>query len=72
MFYVHNFSNNDEEKKDAILTAGEEENKRYLLEEQNDMELCIHSRNFLAGILVTTNIINAVNVSRRTVILLSG
>ncbi len=55
----------------AIFTTEDLENTQYILEEQDDMELCLHSRNFLAGILVTTNIINAVNVSRRTVILLS-
>ncbi len=59
------------DKMHAIFTINVPENKEYILEEQHDMELCIHSRNFIAGILVTTNIINAVNVSRRTLILLS-
>ncbi len=44
---------------------------KFLLEEYHGFELCVHSRNFLAGIPITTNIANAVRVSRRTIALLT-
>ncbi len=43
----------------------------YILEKKCGFQLCVHTRNFMAGALITTNIANAVNYSRKTIILLS-
>ncbi len=44
---------------------------RYILEEQHEFSLCVHTRNFIAGIPIMTNIANAVRMSRRTIVLLT-
>ncbi len=54
-----------------MFTTGDANNTRYILEEEDGFDICVHTRNFIAGILVTTNIANAVKVSRRTIILLT-
>ncbi len=54
-----------------IFTNKVEGDRHYILEENHGFELCVHTRNFIAGILVTRNIANAVRCSRKTIILLS-
>ena len=44
---------------------------RYILEEHHGFELCVHTRNFIAGIPVMQNIANAVRMSRRSIVLLT-
>ena len=46
------------------------QNLRFLVEKKG-LNLCIHQRDFMVGHAVTDNIINAIQSSRKTVILLS-
>ena len=62
---------------DAFISYAEE-NIRFILdgiipklERENGLDLCIHQRDFIAGNAVTDNIINAIQSSKKTVIVLS-
>ncbi len=58
-----------------IFTRGDPQDitqeTRYILEEEHGFELCVHSRNFIGGTAIATNITLAVQKSRRTIILLT-
>ncbi len=54
-----------------IFTTGDPEETLYILEEDHGFELCVHSRNFIGGTAIATNIVNAVRMSRRTIIFLT-
>ncbi len=54
-----------------IFTTGNPRDTRYLLEEEHGFELCVHSRNFIGGTAIATNITHAVRLSRRMIILLT-
>ena len=54
-----------------IFTNEDPADTRYILEEQHGFMLCVHTRNFIAGRPVATNIANAVRMSRRTIVLLT-
>ncbi len=71
MTFRFDFSEKDKRIMKEIFTYKAAGARQYILEEKHGFELCVHTRNFMAGILVTTNIINAVRCSRRTIILLS-
>lgn len=43
----------------------------YLEAPEHGFRLCIHSRNFIAGPTILTNIQNAINTSRRMILLLT-
>ncbi len=65
------FSNEDKKIMKHIFTTKDDDERKYILEEDHGFELCVHTRNFMAGILITTNIANAVRLSRRIIILLT-
>ena len=54
-----------------LFATDYEEFTEYILERDHGLELCVHSRNFQAGIPIMTNITNAVRLSRRTIVLLT-
>ncbi len=54
-----------------IFTMKQNRDRQYILEDKFGFQLCVHTRNFIAGNLITTNIANAVRLSRRTIILLT-
>ncbi len=64
-------SNDDVEMMQGIFTTGDPQDIRFILEEEHGFELCVHSRNFMGGTAIATNIANAVRLSRRTIVLLS-
>ena len=62
---------------DAFISYAEE-NIRFILdgiipklEREHELSLCIHQRDFIAGNAVTENIINAIQSSKKTVVVLS-
>ncbi len=54
-----------------IFATDYQEFTEFILERDHGFELCVHSRNFQAGIPIMANIMNAVRLSRRTVVLLT-
>ena len=68
-------SNDDIVMMKRIFTSGDpqdiEQLTRYILEDDHGFELCVHTRNFIGGTAVATNITLAVLRSRRTIVLLS-
>ncbi|XP_046578780.1 toll-like receptor 4 [Haliotis rubra] len=62
---------------DAFVSYADEdrgfvvEDMRHMLERHYGLRLCIHHRDFMVGEAITANIINAVQASRKTIILLS-
>ena len=54
-----------------IFTTGDPENTRYILEEDYGFDLCVNPRNFLPGEAEMALISRAVNLSRRTIVLLT-
>ena len=64
-------SNDDIEMMKRIFTAGDPQEMHFILEKDHGFELCLHSRNFLGGTAIAANIVNAVRLSRRTIILLT-
>ncbi len=65
------YSNEDAQIMRRIFTTGGPQDITYILEEQHGFELCVHSRNFMGGTAIATNIANAVRLSLRTIILIS-
>ncbi len=55
----------------TIFATDYPEFTEYVLERDHGFELCVHSRNFQAGIPIMANITNAVRLSRRTIVLLT-
>ena len=70
-YIMYTFSNDDMKLMKRMFTTEDQAYTRYILEEDHGFDLCVHSRNFLAGIPILTNISNAVRVSRRTIVLLT-
>ena len=68
-------SNDDIQMMKRIFTRGDPQDvtqeTRYILEEEHDFELCVHTRNFIGGTAIATNITLAVQRSRRTIVLLT-
>ncbi len=65
------FSDDDSGLLKEIFTTRDPDNTRYLLEEEYGFDICVHSRNFIAGEPETGLISRAVNLSRRTIVLLT-
>ncbi len=59
----------------TIFTPGDPKDilqlTRYILEDKHGFELCVHTRNFIGGTAIATNITLAVQKSRRTIVLLT-
>ena len=64
-------SNDDIDMMKKIFATDNPEETRFHLEEEHGFELCVHSRNFIAGTAIATNITLALQRSRRTIILLT-
>ena len=65
------YSNDDIDVMKSIFAVHNSEYTSFILEEEHGFELCVHSRNFLGGTAIATNIANAVQLSRRMIILLT-
>ncbi len=57
--------------KKIFATAEQQELTHYILEEEYGFKLCVHNKDFIAGVPIGTSITNAVNLSRRVIILLT-
>ncbi|XP_046566802.1 toll-like receptor 4 [Haliotis rubra] len=62
---------------DAFISYADEDRgfvvreMREVLEDQDDMSLCIHHRDFLPGEAIAANILKAISTSRKTVVILT-
>ncbi len=65
------YSNEDEDIMKSIFVTQKPGYTSFILEEEHGFELCVHSRNFMGGTAIATNIANAILLSRRTIILLT-
>ncbi len=65
------FSDKDLKLMKKIFCTDRKDYTEYILERDHSFELCVHSRNFVAGIPIGTNIANAVRLSRRTIVFLT-
>ncbi len=54
-----------------IFTTGDEQNTQYILEKEHGFQVCVHNKNFIAGVPIATSITNAVKFSRRVIVLLT-
>ena len=68
-------SNDDIVMMKTIFTPGDPQDilqeTHYILEDNHGFELCVHTRNFIGGSAIATNITLAVQRSRRTIVLLT-
>ena len=67
------YSYDDLEKIERIFTYnGNIYSRKFILEEECGLTICDHTRDFIPGKYIVNNIADAIQTSRKTIILLSG